>query len=142
MQSKTSSSPRLTLRISRPVRSLYRSSFFCAVWWASEAADAAARSDVAECLIALPGSLTAEAAAAASALRAADSLSCRDLISDLESVRAVVRSVSLVWRVEAWASAVSRLFWRRAVSLEASFWAASSALRLAMSWSAAVKGGG
>ena len=122
-----------------PVRSLYRSSFFWAVCCAEEAdaaawRRAAAPAAVLPCLMALPGgSLTA----AASALRAAESLRWRDLISDLESVRAVVRSESWDWRVVVWAVAAERFFWRRAVCLEASFWAASSALRDAMSWSEA-----
>lgn len=91
-------------------------------------------------MMALPGgSLTA---AAASALRAAESLRWRDLISDLESDRALVRSESWDSRVVVWAEAAERFFWRRAVCLEASFWEASSALRLAMSWSEAGNKGG
>lgn len=102
---------------------------------------AASREATVEPFIALPGTLfeavATAAAAAASAFRAAESLRFRDLISDLESLREVVRAVSLVWRVSAFESLVSSCFLRLLISFEASLCTASSALRLAMSWSAA-----
>ena len=91
-------------------------------------------------MMALPGTLAA-AAAAVSALRAAESLSWRDLISDLESAREVVSSERRDWRVVALASAEESWDWRRRVSLEAAFWVASSALRVVMRSSAAGVGG-
>lgn len=94
--------------------------------------------------IALPGTtlleVAAAAVAAASALRAAVSLRLRDLISDLESEREVVKSVSLACRASALDSLVSSCFLRRWISLEASFCVASSDLRVAISWSAATLG--
>lgn len=147
MQSKTSSPPsRLTLRTIRPVRSPYRSSFFCAAtvaWWIASEACAASRRDAAAeppPLMALPGTCALAAVAAASALRAAASFRLRDLISDLESLREVVSSASLVCSEAALDSAVSSCFWRRWASLEVSLSVVSSDLRAAMSWSAAGMG--